>query len=108
MIILGVGISFDTSAQFNQFKELKNLVGGEEKEEKYGGDITAIQDALIADLTDALGDVLSAQALLDEAQGNKELASTIKNTADTMAGRWRFQGGDFSGIADCFSLCTRF
>ena len=25
MIILGVGISFDTSAQFNQFKELKNL-----------------------------------------------------------------------------------
>ena len=34
MIILGVGISFDTSAQFNQFKELKNLVGGEEKEEK--------------------------------------------------------------------------
>ena len=84
LVILGVGISADANAQF---KDLKNLVGGgEEKEEKSGGDITAIQDALIADLTDALGDVLSAQALLAEAQGNKELASTLQNTADKMAG----------------------
>ena len=84
LVILGVGISTDANAQF---KDLKNLVGGsEEKEEKSGGDITAIQDALIADLTDALGDVLSAQALLAEAQGNKELASTLQNTADKMAG----------------------
>ena len=84
MFILGVGISIDANAQF---KDFKNLVGGgDEKEENSGGDITVIQDALIADLTDALGDVLSAQALLAEAQGNKELASTLQNTADKMAG----------------------
>ena len=58
MVILGVGISADANAQF---KDLKTFVGGgEEKEEKSGGDITAIQDVLIADLTDALGDVLSS------------------------------------------------
>ena len=81
MVILCVGISIDANAQF---KDLKNLVGG--GEENSGGDITAIQDALIADLTDALGDVLSAQALLAEAQGNKELASTIQKKEGEMGG----------------------
>ena len=110
MFILGVGISIDANAQFKdlanaQFKDLKNLVGGgDEKEENSGGDITVIQDALIADLTDALGDVLSAQALLAEAQGNKELASTLQNTADKMAGgdvtNDDIKGASLSSFAD--------
>tara|TARA_Y100000748_G_C15495146_1_gene487973 strand:+ start:960 stop:1634 length:675 start_codon:yes stop_codon:yes gene_type:complete len=83
IFIFCIGISNNVDAQF---KDLQNMMGGGDKKESSSADITSIQANLISDLTDALGDVLAAQALIAEAQGNKELAAALENTANKMAG----------------------
>tara|TARA_B110000003_G_C16612242_1_gene519917 strand:- start:1144 stop:1821 length:678 start_codon:yes stop_codon:yes gene_type:complete len=84
MVVFGCGFANISEAQFKMKNPLGALTGDSEKQSN--GDISAIQEALLLDLTDALGDVLAAQAIIAEAQGNKELAATLNNTSDKMKG----------------------
>ena len=80
-----------SSATFAQFKIPKNPMGammGEEEEEQQepAGDITQIQARLVNDVADALTEVIEAQALIAEAQGNSEKAASLRVTSDTLKG----------------------
>lgn len=81
-ILIGFAFTGIVEAQFAQFK---NPLGGGSSDSG-SGDITATQEKLINDLADALGDVLSAQAIIAEAQGKKELAASLNNTSTKMKG----------------------
>lgn len=82
-IFIIVGFTFSNISEA-QFKNPLSALGGDS--ESSGGDISAIQDKLLSDLTDALGDVLAAQAIIAEAQGNKEQAAALSNASDKMKG----------------------
>jgi hypothetical protein len=82
IIIIGFSFSNLTEAQFKQFQNPLGAITGNSSESS--GDISSIQDNLLADLTDALGDVLAAQAIIAKAQGNQELAATLDNTSKKM------------------------
>ena len=82
-IFIIVGFIFSNISEA-QFKNPLSALGGDS--ESSGGDISAIQDKLLSDLTDALGDVLAAQAIIAEAQGNKEQAAALSNASDKMKG----------------------
>ena len=74
-----------STATFAQFKIPKNPMGammGEEEEEQQepAGDITQIQARLVNDVADALTEVIEAQALIAEAQGNAEKAASLRVT----------------------------
>jgi len=84
IIIIGFSFSNLTEAQFKQFQNPLGAIIGNSSESS--GDISSIQDNLLADLTDALGDVLAAQAIIAKAQGNQELAATLDNTSKKMKG----------------------
>ena len=77
-------------ATFAQFKIPKNplgaLGGDEDKQEEPAGDITQIQATLVNDVADALSEVIEAQALIAEAQGNAEKAASLRVTSDTLKG----------------------
>mgnify|MGYP001172315369 CR=1 FL=1 len=80
-----------STATFAQFKIPKNPMGammGEEEEEQQepAGDITQIQARLVNDVADALTEVIEAQALIAEAQGNAEKAASLRVTSDTLKG----------------------
>ena len=82
-----------STATFAQFKIPKNPMGammGEEEEEQEqqepAGDITQIQARLVNDVADALSEVIEAQALIAEAQGNAEKAASLRVTSDTLKG----------------------
>jgi hypothetical protein len=77
-----------TEAQ--SFGNFKNPLGGGDDKKESSGDISAIQEKLLVDLSDALGDVLDAQSIIAEAQGNAELAKKLSNTSD------KLKGGDVS------------
>ena len=83
-ILIIVGFSFSNISEA-QFKNPLGALGGGDSDSS-GGDISAIQDKLLSDLTDALGDVLAAQAIIAEAQGNKEQAAALSNASDKMKG----------------------
>jgi hypothetical protein len=85
MMVIGCGFANFTEAQFKLKNPMTDLLGGD-SEKQSSGDITVLQEILLADLTDALGDVLAAQAIIAEAQGNKELAATLNNTSEKMKG----------------------
>ena len=84
MVVIGCSFANISEAQFKMKNPLGALGGDAEKQSS--GDISAIQNALLLDLTDALGDVLAAQAIIAKAQGNKELAAKLNNTSDKMKG----------------------
>jgi len=79
-----------STATFAQFKIPKNplgaLGGDEDKQEEPAGDITQIQATLVNDVADALSEVIEAQALIAEAQGNAEKAASLRVTSDTLKG----------------------
>lgn len=71
-------------AQFMDLKKLNPLGGGDEQESAI--DIDTAQANLIAALSDALSDVLAAQAMIAEAQGKDEQAATLRNTSAALTG----------------------
>tara|TARA_B100000700_G_C14835271_1_gene756523 strand:+ start:219 stop:926 length:708 start_codon:yes stop_codon:yes gene_type:complete len=74
-------------AQFKDLKKLNPLGGGDKQESQESAvDIDTAQANLIAAVSDALVDVLTAQAMIAEAQGNGELAATLKNTSSAITG----------------------
>ena len=79
-----------STATFAQFKIPKNpmgsMMGAEEEEQEPAGDITQIQARLVNDVADALSEVIEAQALIAEAQGNAEKAASLRVTSDTLKG----------------------
>ena len=87
-MLLGLGFSNLTEAQ--SFGNFKNPLGGGDDKKESSGDISAIQEKLLVDLSDALGDVLDAQSIIAKAQGNAELAKKLSNTSD------KLKGGDVS------------
>ncbi len=65
---------------------LKSLTGGGEDEEVLVMSVDEAQAQLILALSSALGDVLAAQALIEEAKGNKDLAAKLNNSSAQMLG----------------------
>ncbi|MBT5410616.1 MAG: hypothetical protein HOK74_01070 [Nitrosomonadales bacterium] len=89
-LILAILIVFST-ASFAQFKLPKNpmgaLVGGKkEQQAEPAGDITQIQAKLVNDVADALSEVIDAQALIADAQGDAEKAASLRVTSNTLKG----------------------
>jgi len=87
-ILFGLGLLvFNIEAQFkNPFAEIQKTVEDVQKAASSGGNISGTQANLMAQLTDALGDVAAAQSIIAEAQGNAEKAAALKNTSDTLKG----------------------
>ena len=72
-----------------QFQLPKNPLGtntGNQEAAAPAVDISQSQANLMAQLTDALGDVAYAQSLIAEAQGNAEKAAALRGTSDTLKG----------------------
>jgi len=89
-LFLAILIVFST-ASFAQFKLPKNPMGAlvgdkKEQQEEPTGDITQIQAKLVNDVADALSEVIEAQALIAEAQGDAEKAASLRVTSDTLKG----------------------
>lgn len=73
-------------AQFKLPKNPLESITGSQEASAPEVDITQSQANLMAQLTDALGDVAFAQSLIAEAQGNAEKAAALKGTSDTLKG----------------------
>ncbi len=89
-LFLAILIVFST-ASFAQFKLPKNPMGAlvgdkKEQQEEPTVDITQIQAKLVNDVADALSEVIEAQALIAEAQGDAEKAASLRVTSDTLKG----------------------
>ena len=84
MFLLSFVFVNTAEAQFKDLKKLNPLGGGDEKESPV--DVEGAQAKLLDALADALGDVYAAQAIIAEAQGNKELAATYTNTSKDLSG----------------------
>ena len=81
--------SLPSEAQFKlkDLNPLSALTGEQENEEE--AVVLSVDEAqaqLIMSLSAALGDVLAAQALIEEAKGNKDLAATLNNSSAKMLG----------------------
>jgi len=86
-----IGFSFSNISEAQSFGKFKNplaaLTG--EKEETDAAPILSVDQAqaeLILALTSALGDVLAAQAMIEEAKGNKDQAAKLNNLSQDMLG----------------------
>lgn len=84
--------SVSSEAQLKKLKDLNPLSAltnqGEEEnaEEVVVLSVDEAQAQLIIALSSALGDVLAAQALIEEAKGNNDLAATLSNSSAKMLG----------------------
>ena len=89
-LLFAIMLVFFSTATFAQFKIPKNpfgaMGGDEEEQQEPTGDITQIQATLVNDVADALSEVIEAQALIAEAQGNAEKAASLRVTSDTLKG----------------------
>jgi hypothetical protein len=86
-----IGFSFSNISEAQGFPKFKNplsaLTG--EKEETDDAPVLGVDEAqaqLILALTSALGDVLAAQAMIEEAKGNKDQAAKLNNLSQDMLG----------------------
>ena len=86
-----IGFSFSNISEAQSFGKFKNplsaLTG--EKEEGDEAPVLGVDEAqaqLIVALTSALGDVLAAQAMIEEAKGNKDQAAKLNNLSQDMLG----------------------
>jgi hypothetical protein len=86
-----IGFSFSNISEAQGFPKFKNplsaLTG--EKEETDDAPVLGVDEAqaqLILALTSALGDVLAAQAMIEEAKGNKDQAAKLNNISQDMLG----------------------
>ena len=84
MFLLSFVFVNTAEAQFKDLKKLNPLGGGDEQESPV--DVEGAQAKLLDDLADALSDVYAAQAIIAEAQGNKELAAAYSNTSKDLSG----------------------
>ena len=89
-LFLAIFIAFST-ASFAQFGLPKNPMGAlvgnkKEQQQEPAGDITQIQAKLVIDVADALLDVIEAQALIADAQGDAEKAASLRVTSNTLKG----------------------
>ena len=88
--------SFSNITESAQFKDklggfknpLAALTGGDKEETDAAPPLSvdAAQAQLISALQSALGDVLAAQAMIEEAKGNKDLAAALNNSSEQMLG----------------------
>ena len=87
LYIMAFGLLFmNLEAQFKLPKNPLGSLTGNQEAAAPAVDISQSQANLMAQLTDALGDVAFAQSLIAEAQGNKEKAAALKGTSDTLKG----------------------
>lgn len=91
MLTIFVGVGYVNIVEANPFGKLKNplsaLTGDEDAEEEVPAlNIDEAQAQLIISLQSALSDVLRAQAMIEEAKGNKEKAAELNNTANNILG----------------------
>lgn len=91
MFTIFFGFSYSSIVEANPFGNIKNplsaITGGDEAEEEAPTlNIDEAQAQLIISLQSALSDVLKAQAMIEEAKGNKEKAAELNNTANNILG----------------------
>ena len=90
MFTIFFGFSYASIVEANPFGNIKNplsaITGGDEAEEEAPTlNIDEAQAQLIISLQSALSDVLKAQAMIEEANGNKEKAAELNNTANNIS-----------------------
>lgn len=86
-----IGFSFSNISEAQNFGKFKNPLSALTGEKEEGDeapvlDVDEAQAQLIIALTSALGDVLAAQAMIEEAKGNKDQAAKLNNLSQDMLG----------------------